>query len=456
MKSVDSSRSVSARRLVIVLVACIFSMLISEPVFATIPTTHTVTFIENDSVSDQVTSFQTGSSPQDLTLFADLSPSFSNSEHTFVGWNTAADGSGTSYSDGASYAFSSDIELYAQWNASAVIATFSDNGGSGDIDPVDISAGSSLTLPDGTALSNAGATFNDWNTAADGSGVSYPAGTSVIFNTSETFYAQWTPVIQISFSANGGVGSIGDLSGEAGTTVTLPASTSLTNSGSTLTSWNTAANGSGTSYEPGQTLTLSTSLTLYAQWSAKSNVVVSFSANGGSGSLTSLTGAAGATVTLPSSTSVVKSGYTFTSWNTAANGSGTSYEPGQTLTLSTSLTLYAQWKATPTSALYGSIGDFQKNTTTLSAALRAQVARLATVVKAKKYDVVRLFGYSADTGLASLNGSLSSARAHDVASYLQGELRTMKVTGVKISASGEGAVVGKTSSLYSCVEVFVQ
>jgi hypothetical protein len=39
---------------------------------------------------------------------------------------------------------------------------------------------------------------------------------------------------------------------------------------------------------------------------------------------------------------------------------------------------------------------------------------------------------------------------------LQSELRSMSVTGVKISASGEGAVSGRTSSRYSCVEVFVQ
>ena len=126
------------------------------------------------------------------------------------------------------------------------------------------------------------------------------------------------------------------------------------------------------------------------------------------------------------------------------------------MTLSTSLTLYAQWKATLSSKLYGSIGVFPKSTTALSASLKAKVARLASVVKEKGYDEVTLFGYSADTGLASLDGSLSSARAHGVASYLESELRTMKVTGVKITATGEGAVAGKTSSSYSCVEVFVQ
>ncbi len=258
------------------------------------------------------------------------------------------------------------------------------------------------------------------------------------------------------FSANGGVGSISDLSGQAGSTVALPGSTSLTNSGFTLSSWNTAANGSGTSYALGQSLTLSTSITLYAQWTAVADVVINFSADGGSGSLSALSGVIGTTVTLPSSSSVVKSGYTFSSWNTAANGSGTTYMPGQSLTLSTSLTLYAQWKSTPTSTLYGSVGLFSKNSTGLTASLKRQIAQLATVIHEKSYTAVRLFGYSADTGLASLNGSLSTARAKNVANYLRSELKAMKVTGVTVSAAGEGAVAGKTSSRYSCVEVFVQ
>ncbi len=421
-----------------------------------IPITHTVTFAENDNGSDSVSAFETGTSSKNLTLFANLSPSFSNPGYTFAGWNTSANGGGTTYSDGANFSFNSDLELFAQWNATSATATFVVNGGTGSDSPQTVAIGGSITLPSSTGLTDSGFYFSGWNTAANGSGTSYQAGASVTLSSNETFYAQWTPAIQISFGDNGGVGTLSSLSGQLGTTVTLPSSTSLTNTGFTLTSWNTLANGLGTSYTPGQSLTLSTSLTLYAQWTAIPSIEVSFSANGGSGSLATLTGASGTTVTLPSASSVVRTGYTLTAWNTAANGSGTSYSPGQSLSLSSTLTLYAQWKATPTSTLYGSIGLFPKSTTTLSAGLKAQVARLAAVVKRKGYNEVTLFGYSADTGLASLDGSLSSTRATRVATYLQSELRAMHVTGVKISATGEGAVVGKTSSSYSTVEVFVQ
>lgn len=40
---------------------------------------------------------------------------FTYSGYGFLGWNTAADGSGTAYAAGASYSGNSDLTLYAQW-----------------------------------------------------------------------------------------------------------------------------------------------------------------------------------------------------------------------------------------------------------------------------------------------------------------------------------------------------
>jgi uncharacterized repeat protein (TIGR02543 family) len=43
-----------------------------------------------------------------------------------------------------------------------------------------------------------------------------------------------------------------------------------------------------------------------------------------------------------------RSGYTFTGWNTAENGTGTAYASGANFNFATDLTLYAQWQLTPT------------------------------------------------------------------------------------------------------------
>ena len=50
------------------------------------------------------------------------SNSLSRSAYSFAGWNTAADGSGTAYADAATFPFSADTTLYAQWTADPVAA----------------------------------------------------------------------------------------------------------------------------------------------------------------------------------------------------------------------------------------------------------------------------------------------------------------------------------------------
>ena len=44
---------------------------------------------------------------------------FTRTGYTFSGWNTAAGGGGTAYANGATYDFTADITLYAQWSALA-------------------------------------------------------------------------------------------------------------------------------------------------------------------------------------------------------------------------------------------------------------------------------------------------------------------------------------------------
>lgn len=56
--------------------------------------------------------------------------------------------------------------------------------------------------------------------------------------------------------------------------------------------------------------------------------------------------AVGSTVTILGNTgTLAKSGFTFAGWNTAADGSGTSYSPGNTFAISANTILYARWVA---------------------------------------------------------------------------------------------------------------
>ena len=149
----------------------------------------------------------------------------------------------------------------------------------------------------------------------------------------------------LSYDANGGTGSMNPVTGNEGSTVTI-AESGFTRSGYTFTGWNTQADGKGTSYKAGDSFTLAGKDTvLYAQWSKNAPVQVklSYDANGGTGSMNPVTGNEGSTVTIAES-GFTRSGYTFTGWNTQADGKGTSYKAGDSFTLAGKDTvLYAQW-----------------------------------------------------------------------------------------------------------------
>ncbi|MDN3491767.1 choice-of-anchor D domain-containing protein [Winogradskyella bathintestinalis] len=73
------------------------------------PTGNTVMFNNNGGSGTMAP--QMDCNPANLT-----SNTFTNAGFTFNSWNTAANGSGTTYADGALYEFSTDITLFAQWD----------------------------------------------------------------------------------------------------------------------------------------------------------------------------------------------------------------------------------------------------------------------------------------------------------------------------------------------------
>ncbi|HET9089295.1 MAG TPA: InlB B-repeat-containing protein, partial [Acidimicrobiales bacterium] len=133
-------------------------------------TNTTVTFAENASINDQLGEPQSASVPTPLTLFSALSPSFAKSGYTFSDWNTAADGTGTTYTDGEVYSFAADIVLYAQWTENHV--TFLENASASDTVSATELGSTTSNLTSFASLSpafvNPGYTFSGWNTHSDG------------------------------------------------------------------------------------------------------------------------------------------------------------------------------------------------------------------------------------------------------------------------------------------------
>jgi hypothetical protein len=127
---------------------------------------------------------EAGNGPMALTANG-----FTRTGFTFAAWNTAANGNGTGYADGATYPFSVNVTLYAQWTAITYTVTFDPNGGSGTMTPEAVNAPTALTSNDFTW---AGHAFGGWNTSANGSGSGYADGATYPFTADATLYAQWT------------------------------------------------------------------------------------------------------------------------------------------------------------------------------------------------------------------------------------------------------------------------
>jgi uncharacterized repeat protein (TIGR02543 family) len=121
--------------------------------------------------------------------------------------------------------------------------------------------------------------------------------------------------------------------------------------GFTFGGWNTAANGSGTTYQSGDTTTpLTQSVTLYAIWNALSTITYDGNnATSGTVPVDDGTYRPGVITSVYGNiNNLERPGFTFGGWNTAANGSGTTYQSGDTIALTQSVTLYAIWNALPT------------------------------------------------------------------------------------------------------------
>ena len=193
-------------------------------------------------------------------------------------WNTAADGSGTSYPPESLVTFTEPITLYAQWVTATVTVTFDANGGSGSMSSQSGDGGTDITLAANTFTNRSDLGFHEWNTAPDGSGDSVADGATLTLDQTVTLYAQWLPVVGILFDGNGR--SVGDGRGRATGSMPIQAGlqgiegTLIPNSyeltGYVFDGWNTAADGSGTSFADEGAYTFDTgSVTLYAQWAER-------------------------------------------------------------------------------------------------------------------------------------------------------------------------------------------
>ena len=282
---------------------------------------------------------------------------FTRDGYTFVRWDTQADCRGKAVNPGDKWTLQGSSTLYACWAGVAQTLTYHGNGATGGNTAAQSGhTGDELTT-NANGFTRDGYTFVRWDTAKDGSGIAYGEGKNGVGRytmkpAGNDLYAIWkaNPASIQYRDDYGATGSTPDTTGVTGQDVTI-ARNGFTRPGYTFTGW-ARDRRTDPSLQPGGRYTLTPgTTTLWAQWKADPAHLI-YNSNSGSTSQTRRTdGVVDQTLTVIANP-FTRTGYTFTGWNTQADGRGRAYTAGNGFRLvadpksnpvNTSV-LYAQWR----------------------------------------------------------------------------------------------------------------
>lgn len=282
---------------------------------------------------------------------------FTRDGYTFVRWDTQADCRGKAVNPGDKWTLQGSSTLYACWTGNVQPLTYHGNGATGGNTAAQSGKTGDELTTNANGFTRDGYTFVEWNTKADGTGGHYGKGTNgvakwTMLPAGNDLYAIWQAnPANIQYRDDyGATGSTPDTTGVTGQNVTI-AQNGFTRPGYTFTGW-ARDRRTDPSLQPGGRYTLTPgTTTLWAQWKADPAHLI-YNSNSGSTSQTRRTdGVVDQTLTVIANP-FTRSGYTFTGWNTQADGRGKAYAAGNGFRLvadaksnpvNTSV-LYAQWR----------------------------------------------------------------------------------------------------------------
>lgn len=284
---------------------------------------------------------------------------FTRDGYMFVTWNTQAGCKGKAVNPGDEWTLQGSSTLYACWAGTAQTLAYHGNGATGGNTAVQSGKTGDELTTNANGFTRDGYTFVRWDTAKDGSGTAYGEGKNGVSQytmkpAGNDLYAIWKANPASIVYRNGypnTTGSTPDTTGSTGDTVTV-SQNGFDRPGYTFTGWSTSKRGDP-SLNPGDKHTLEPgTTTVWAQWKANPAHLVYNSNIGSIGSETrTVDGVVDQTVKTIDNP-FDRPGYTFSGWNTQADGKGKAYDPGADCTLTANdkstpkntSVLYAQWK----------------------------------------------------------------------------------------------------------------
>ncbi len=197
-------------------------------------------------------------------------------DYVFVGWNTEADGSGTTYQAGVTFSIGTeDVVLYARWSYDPLFfVTYDGNGHNGGDVPVDAHeyvVNATVTVKNAGTIFRTGYSFGGWNANAVGDDVIYGAGDEFVMPAQDvTFLAVWdvnSYTVQYHGNGHDGGSVPAQQSGDYNTTILVKHLDTLSRYGHEFLGWNDQQEGTGGWYDPDDPFVIpAKNTTLYAQW----------------------------------------------------------------------------------------------------------------------------------------------------------------------------------------------
>ena len=430
------------------------------------PATYVIKYDGNGADGGTAPTSQNKTQYTDITL-ATNSGGLTRIGYRFTGWNTAKDGTGTTYSAGATYSADEGVTLYAQWEAVDAVVLTPESGA------VNHGATVTLTPPksDATIYYQIGGTsevvgtpgqtvtvtlYNASHSPSSTTGVAagIPEGGEVTI----TAYAKYADDTQsevttgdyrlnqytVRYEGNGNTS--GDVPAEqtfySGGSVTVPGEGSLTKTGYTFAGWQ---GDDGQPHSQGIDYDEDKNLTLTAKWE-QNTYTVKFVGNGGVGSMDDQQFTYDTAKNLTKNTFTL-TGYTFAGWE---DDKGTVYTDEKevsnlTAALNGTVTLTAQW--TPNTYYVRFVGDGNTGGSMVDQQFTYDQSQKLKV-NAFKRTGYTFAGWKDDTGAVYTDGkevsNLTAVQNRTVTLTAQWKANTYTVTFVNDGASGGSSNVTAT------------
>lgn len=243
--------------------------------------TYNVSFYANGgtgSMDDQSFTYSEAAKPLTANTFI-------REGYSFAGWATSADGEKAYDDEQEVQNLTSDIDLYALWEANVYHVIFHSNNGTDTTESQEFTFDEAAKSLRANTFTREGYSFAGWATSVDGE-KAYDDEQQVQNLTTTTndvdLYAKWTAnTYYVTFHANEGAGIMENQSftyGEAAKALTVNA---FTRTGYSFAGWAESASGEVIYADGAQVQNLTSDIDLYAKWTANTYNVV-FHSNEGS------------------------------------------------------------------------------------------------------------------------------------------------------------------------------